>query len=393
MLHAAAQTFSADVRFSSGEESSSLQKENVMSAQTRPISDQGRRLNSKRHATPAEGEGADVLVAVKARLRSAHENAMRRKPRSPDHKWAAVAQRFALAKAASDKACDLEFDATSDIEFEKLEGDHAPIHREFQRARTAVLATDAPHWAAVALKARAIGEHWGGLESNDRWAVALRDLISVADRIGEVSPAEVDAIDLMQGRGYAEQVAYFLANRSDGYANWGAGLGQVAALARDADRLVEATRKLARHNKRHGALSALVINAVWFSKPNDDCPLAQLAKRFVASVREHDELESRLQTLSAAERERADALNSEQNDIRREAMTARASSKEGLAFQLAVAAGQMELACGTTDADNEASIEPFRRVVGNTIAMLGASVDRRVVDYFMVPAQAQQMAA
>lgn len=183
----------------------------------------------------------------------------------PEPSWEEVAARFRAASVACDAAADLEFEGDSP-ELRRL---HTPIYTEFRQAREQLMATPAPHWAALAVKTKAFLEQYGE-EGSDRWQAAAGDLMRTAEAIGDGPPAEADLIQVMHARGYAERVPYFLATSLDGYANWAACIGAVAELASFAEAITLESRTLAEANPTHRMMSGQIISAVWFGKTDLD---------------------------------------------------------------------------------------------------------------------------
>ena len=200
----------------------------------------------------SDADGVDhVTVATKAV--AAAETAL--------SAWDVAEAVYIEARAASDKATDLEMTATNDDHVIA----HEPIHSAYLAARSRLMNTTAPHWAAVGMKAEAFLRMWGDDESA-RYAQAARSLATAAGKIGKAPLPEADVVDVMAARGYAERLCYFLAHDDDGYRNWACCVGGVGRIAGDAERIADETRDLAKATPIQQAMSGEIISAVWFGK-------------------------------------------------------------------------------------------------------------------------------
>ena len=184
--------------------------------------------------------------------------------------WDSLAAQFKAASIACDAAADLEFEG-SNPEFCKA---HAPIYAEFRVARDRLMATPAPHWAALAVKVKILIQRYDE-DGLDQWQAAAGDLIRTAEAIGDGPPADADLIQVMHARGYAERIPYLLATSPDGYANWAACIGAVAELATFAEAITLESRTLAEANPTHRMMSGQIISAVWFGKTDLDGLMAK----------------------------------------------------------------------------------------------------------------------
>lgn len=178
-----------------------------------------------------------------------------------DESWEAVSTVYAQALAASDHATTLEMTATTD----DLVVAHEPIHNAMLAARSRLMTTAAPHWAGLGIKADAFLRMWGDDETS-RYAQAAKRLAIAATQIGEVRPADADVVDVMEARGQAERLCYYLAHDNDGYRNWACSVGGVGRIAGEAERIASESRDLAAVTPVHQGMSGEIISAVWFGQ-------------------------------------------------------------------------------------------------------------------------------
>ena len=176
-----------------------------------------------------------------------------------DESWEAVSTVYAQALAASDHATTLEMTAATD----DLVIAHAPIHNAMLAARSRLMTTAAPHWAGLAIKADAFLRMWGDDETS-RYALAAKRLAIAAAQIGEVLPSEANVVEVMEARGHAERLCYYLAHDDDGYRNWACSVGGVGRIASEAERIASESRDLASATPVHQGMSGEIISAVWF---------------------------------------------------------------------------------------------------------------------------------
>lgn len=200
----------------------------------------------------SDADGVDH-VTVAAKAISAAE--------APDVSWEAVSAVYAAALAASDHATALEITATTD----DLVVAHEPIHNAMLAARSRLMTTTAPHWAGLGMKADAFLRMWGDDETS-RYAQSAKGLAGAAAQIGEVQPADADVVDVMEARGHAERLCYYLAHDDDGYRNWACSVGGVGRIAGEAERIASESRDLAAVTPVHQGMSGEIISAVWFGQ-------------------------------------------------------------------------------------------------------------------------------
>jgi len=312
-------------------------------------------------------------------------------PRSDDPdavtRWNAVRDAFLAAQAESDRACELEGEVEGLERLKALDARHEPIHRGWRICKETLLATPAPHWAALSLKARTVARHMDG----GRWTRAALEFSEVAEEIGTARPADADVLMVMKALGHAEQIAYFAAHRPDGYASYACGLGQVATMASEIEALVAESRELARISPRHAEIIAHIIGAVWFSEAPADGSVDR-----VGLVEELDEdfstaLRARLvldgsRDLTAAELEYLQASEDRLDEIRETACGAVPKTRFGVAFQLLVAASLIDRVYGgATDELRAVAGENIRTALANAIRVLGLPFDYRAAEYLLGP--------
>ena len=325
------------------------------------------------------GDGGKVTLNEAGRKRMG-----RKLYNSTTAQWDRLVTRFHETDEASDRAADLEAESPPGPEDEALRERNKPIHAAWREARDALLGHPAPHWAGLALKAKVMLRVFGdGDDKAPRWERAAADFQKAAEALGDGDPTKADSIGVLSARGHAEQIAYFLANRPDGYAAWGMTPDHIADLASAVDRIQTESRDLADAAGLQG-MSALAFDAVWIGRiPGDPCPVELLADDFSDVLRSHGELDER-KDLAPAEEARLDALDKRLWSIPDDAFASIPTTKTGVAFQLLCAAGQIErVARGTTEAIKEDAEEVIIQALANAIRALGLPFDSRTAEFFM----------
>lgn len=320
----------------------------------------------------SDGAGVDHVTAAVRSVAAAEAHGS---------EWEVAEAEYLRAVEASDDATALEVTATTD----NLVIAHQPIHSAYLQARSRLMQTTAPHWAAIGAKADAFLRMWGDDETS-RYAKAARRLAESAAKIGKALPDAADLIDVMSARGSAEQLCYYLAHDDDGYRNWAVSLGGVGKIASEAEAMASETRQLARANDAQLAVSAAVVGAVWFSKPpKPECKVSQLSDEWSTALRIHHRLDAKTdRTL----REDADLSDAEARlgELNDEVLGHIPQSREGVAFQLLVAAGRVpHVRTAVTD---EAKLTAEKNVVTaitTALRVLGLPFDYRAATYFVGP--------
>lgn len=293
-----------------------------------------------------------------------------------ESEWDVAEAEYLRAAEASDDASALEMTATTDL-FEA----HRSIHSTYLEARSRLMRTIAPHWAAIATKADAFLRRWGDDETS-RYAKAARSLAETAAKIGNGPAVAADLIEVISARGSAEQLCYYLAHDDDGYRAWAVSLGGVGEIASEAEAMASETRQLARANDAQLAVSAAVVGAVWFSEgfANDADP-ERLSDQMSLAIREAG---LRRPRASTAEIERAASGEACIGEIENRAFVQRPTTKAGLAFQLLVAAGEIEVAqFGTTEAQKAVAAENIRTALSNAVRVMGLPFDYRTAKFYL----------
>lgn len=290
--------------------------------------------------------------------------------------WDIAEAEYLRAAEASDDASALEMKATTDL-FDA----HRSIHSTYLEARTRLMRTTAPHWAAVGSKADAFLRRWGDDEIS-RYAKAARSLAETAAKIGDGPPVAADLIEVISASGSAEQLCYYLAHDDDGYRAWAVSLGSVGEIASEAEAMASETRQLARSSDAHLAVSAAVVGAVWFSEgPASDADPERLSDQMSLAIREAS---LRRPRASPAEIERAARGEACIGEIEDRAFVQRPTTKAGLAFQLLAAAGEIEVAqFGATEAQKAVAAENIRTALSNAVRVMGLPFDYRMAEFYL----------
>lgn len=293
-----------------------------------------------------------------------------------ESEWGVTEAAYLRAAEASDDASALEMTATTD-----LSEAHRSIHSTYLEARSRLMHTTAPHWAAIGAKADAFLKRWGDDETS-RYAKAARSLAETAAKIGNGSPGAAELIDVMSARGSAEQLCYYLAHDNDGYRAWAVSLGSVGEIASEAEAMASETRQMARANDAQLAVSAADVGAVWFSEgPANDSDPEHLSDQMSLAIREAS---LRRPSASPAELERAAMGEACIGEIEDRAFVERPTTQTGLAFQLLVAAGEVEVAqFGTTGEQKEVAAENIRTALSNAIRLMGLPFDYRTAEFYL----------
>lgn len=316
----------------------------------------------------SDDDGVDHVTAAVRSVAAAEAQAS---------EWDVAEAEYLRAAEASDDASALEVSATTDDVVEE----QGPVHDAYLEARSRLMQTTAPHWAAIGTKADAFLRMWGDDETS-RYARAARRLAEVAAKIGKALPDASDLIDVMSARGHAEQLCYYLAHDDDGYRNWAVSLGGVGKIASEAEAIALETRQLARGNDAQLAVSAAVVGAVWFSdKRSEGDDVENLSDQMSTAIREAS---LRRPSASTTEIERAARGEACIGEIEDRAFVRRPTTQTGLAFQLLVAAGEVEVAqFGTTGEQKEGAAENIRTALSNAIRLMGLPFDYRTAEFYL----------
>lgn len=302
-------------------------------------------------------------------------------------RWDMVASAFQTAMAESDKACDLEGEEDDNDRLKALYARHEAVHQGWRICKETLLATPAPHWDALSLKATVLARY----ADSARWVRAATDFAEAAEEIGKVKPAEADLLAVMKARGHAEQIAYYAAKRPDGYADFACGLGQVASLVTEIEGIVKESRDLARVNPRHAAMSGEIISAVWFNQVRGERlgGVDALDDEFSGVVRTYQTLDEKnvsKEGLTPEEHARFERAGARLDEIREAAFAEPPMTRSGMAFQLLVAASMVDRCeAGSTEEIRLSAAENIRTTLANAIRVMGLPFDYRAAQYFMGP--------
>lgn len=351
------------------------------------------------HALRLNDEGFDVGELLPPLLKAAAEEYGDGRGESPPPapsikdpgaiaRWNAVRDAYLAAEAESERASDIEGEKHDSEDLKQVYALHEDVHRGWRMCRQVLLATPAPHWAALALKAKAVI----GYVDNCRWVRAARDFIDAAEKIGSVDPKRADLIDVLKARGHAEQIAYYAAHRPDGYADYACGMGQIAQMVTEIEGLVTESRDLARTDARLGAISAHVIGAVWFNEiPGHDRlgSVEALDEEFSEVIRTFNRLDEKQVSgdgLTAEEQAEYDKADRRLDEIQDGAFSEPPVTRGGVAFQLIVAASMIDRVYGgSTEQIRSTASANIRTALANAIRALGLPFDYRAAQYFMGP--------
>lgn len=359
--------------------------ENTISSDTTPASARTRlslclRLND---------EGFEVGERIAALLGATAE-APPDEPDAPSFKETDATSRWAQVLSAFQEIEDEVQAAT--MAYDRIDGlpeDHhlrlesEAVHSAWRDGRAVLMQTPSPHWEALATKVRLIR---GYFDCEGRWDKAAADFLVHAEKLGSADPAHADLIEVMSARGHAEQIAYFLANRKDGYAEWAANWTVVSKLAAEAELVIRESRDLASLRSDHQAMSGEIISAVWFSKPPKvECEVERLSDEWSTTIRTYHTLDGR-PDLTDAEQAKMDAADSRLEQIREEVFEHLPRSRSGVAFQLLAAASLVPLVQGAgAAAERDRYSRCVVTAVANAIRALGLPFDYRAPPYFMGP--------
>jgi len=257
------------------------------------------------------------------------------------------------------------------------------VYAAWRQGRSVLMETPAPHWEALATKVRLVR---GMFDCQGRWDKAAAAFLSHAEKLGAGDPAQADLIQVMGARGCAEQIAYFLAHRLDGYAEWAANWTVVSRLAAEAELIIRESRDLASLRSDHQAMSGEIISAVWFSEPPKiDCEVSRLSDEWSTALRTQHRLDAKAER---TDREQADLLAAEArlSDLNDEVFEHLPRTRAGVAFQLLVAAGRVpHVRHAVTDEAKALAEKNIVSAITNAIRVLGLPFDYRAGPYFVGP--------
>src|SRR5690606_11631881 len=185
----------------------------------------------------------------------------------------------------------------------------------------------------------------------------------------------------------------------NGYRAWGAGPGQVAELAFQAEGLASDCRHMAYAVRGARALCGAAFDALWFKNLPPElggrqsapapCPVNLAGDRWSRAIRDHDEYDGAREPEINAKAEEAFARLCAAEE---EAQAAVPTSRGGVAFQLLCAIGEIEVVeNGISVAVKEEAGNKIRQAVVNAIRVLGLPFDDRAARYFLSPDLAESM--
>lgn len=257
------------------------------------------------------------------------------------------------------------------------------VYAAWRNGRAVLMETPAPHWEALATKVRLMRRMF---DCQGRWDKAAAAFLVHAEKLGAGDPAQADLIEVMGARGCAEQIAYFLANRLDGYAEWAANWTVVSRLAAEAEMVIRESRDLASLRSDHQAMSGEIISAVWFSEPPKiDCEVSRLSDEWSTALRTQHRLDAKAER---TDRERADLLAAEArlSGLNDEVFEHLPRTRAGVAFQLLAAAGRVpHVRHAVTDEAKALAEKNIVSAITNAIRVLGLPFDYRAGPYFVGP--------
>ena len=333
-------------------------------------------------------EGFDVGEQIAALLGAAAE-APPGAPATPSFKdteaafrWAQVLSAFQVIEDEVEAAI-MAYDRIDHLpEDHHLRLEAEAVHCAWRDGRAVIMQTPSPHWGALATKVRLIR---GSFDCEGRWDKAAADFLVHAEKLGAADPARADLIEVMSARGHAEQIAYFLANRKDGYAEW-AGSWTLSKLAAEAELVIRESRNLASLRSDLQAMSGEIIRAVWFSKtPKVECEVSRLSDEWSTALRTQHRLDAKA---DRSDREQADLLAAEArlSDLNDEVFEHLPRTRTGVAFQLLVAAGCVpHVRHAVTDEAKALAEKNIVAAITNAIRVLGLPFDYRAAPYFVGP--------
>ncbi len=296
--------------------------------------------------------------------------------------WGYVAAKYEAAMVAS-AICDDQYPDAEWDDAEAIIAASRPVYDVLHNALDGLAETDAPDWPGLALKARALAEHFGN-EQNLAWARSAIAFADAAEALGSGPRGDLDFLDVLQARGHAEKMAYHLAHDRDGYAGWAAfGGGTIARVAALAETIQRESRALAKAAPAQEAMSTAVIGAVWFDVipgvPDEPDPVEEASDDFSNALREQMRLED-LPERDEAHQAAWAALNEAEDRVRASVPTTRA----GVASQLLAAIGDLDVVrAGTTEDFKEQAEERIRSALVSAIRVLGLPFDYRAAEFYV----------
>ncbi|QBX37242.1 hypothetical protein E4M02_02485 [Brevundimonas sp. S30B] len=311
-----------------------------------------------------------------AALRSVKAASIRHADVAPSNPWPDLYDRYLAAKALSDAAADRESVAVGSDEHEA----NKTIHADFIAARAQLFEEPATTWEAISQKAAAFAY---AHDEKASWVAEAVALEGAADEIAIKGP---DAIRLINACGHAERIMFYLCKRPDGFADYGIGLGQVGRMAQAAERLVQDVRDICDADPLAKAMRGAAIDAVWygrvpFEQPAKPCPIEVVAdemSRLMRIAQVDDAKES------PANRAKAKAALEDILGIETESFASVPRTQAGVAHQLIVAAGELDLIeNGSEPEDKERALANVRAAICNTIRAMGLPFDTLVAEHYL----------
>lgn len=325
----------------------------------------------------SDAEGQDHVTAARKALDAAEAVT----PRS----WSEVLAEFEAAEAASDWACDNEYEADGDEpERERRAKANAPIYERYKAARAVLFDTRAAHWAGVAVKIGATLTTFGSCDESDSpWCQSARELRRVLLEIGDGAPGDAPSDLVIKARRNAERMAYRAANEPGGYDAWGPNIGALAGHAAAIESIVADTRALSKFNDVHKLVSAEAVNSVWFSGGDLKCEVSALGPELGLAIRTHEDMDRKGAALTAQQVLTYTRAESDLSAVPAAILRLRPASQSGVALQLLAAMGQLDLVQNAVSDDADQAADLIRDAVVNAIRVFDMPFDNRIAAFFM----------
>lgn len=157
-------------------------------------------------------------------------------------------------------------------------------------------------------------------------------------------------------------------------------------------------RTVVRHGAVHGQITAIDDAALIdgmiafmegrFSATGDhtaECEVERLSDDFSGAIRTHDQLDRKENALTPQEVDALTRAEDALSTIRSSALNHLPRNRSGLAFQLLVAAGHLDVVQHSATVDADASAKLIRTAIANTLRVLGLPFDYRAAQYFLGP--------